>query len=100
MAPNEETDLSKVTQSLIHTECSVVLIWSQGLRNYRFLPVYTQGIAEFWKIQIKKCQDKNLFYLGEKLSILEKIACILYTVFEYIKLSYLSIHQNTLQKYK
>ena len=33
MAPNEETDLSKVTQCLIHTECSVVLIESQGLRK-------------------------------------------------------------------
>ena len=33
MAPNEETDLSKVTQYLIHTECSVVLIGSQGLRK-------------------------------------------------------------------
>ena len=33
MAPNEETDLSKVTQCLIHTECSVVLIGSQGLRK-------------------------------------------------------------------
>ena len=53
--PNEETDLSKVTPSLIYTECSVVLIWSQGLRNYRFLLVYTKGIAEFWKIQIKNC---------------------------------------------
>ena len=33
MAPNEETDLSKVTQCLIHTECSIVLIGSQGLRK-------------------------------------------------------------------
>ena len=33
MAPNEETDLSKVTQCLIHSECSVVLISSQGLRK-------------------------------------------------------------------
>ena len=33
MAPNEETDLSKVTQCLIHTECSVVLIGSQELRK-------------------------------------------------------------------
>ena len=32
-APNEETDLSKVTQCLIHTECAVVLIGSQGLRK-------------------------------------------------------------------
>ena len=31
--PNEETDLSKVTQCLIHTECSIVLIGSQGLRK-------------------------------------------------------------------
>ena len=28
------------------------------------------------------------------MSILEKIACILYTVFEYINLSYLPIHQT------
>ena len=50
--------------------------------------------------RVLKDTDKKLFYLEKKLSILEKIACILYTVFEYIKLSYISIHQNTLQKYK
>ena len=33
MAPNEETDLSKIIQCLIHTECSRVLIGSQGLRK-------------------------------------------------------------------
>ena len=33
MEPNEETYLSKVAQSFIHTECSVVLIVSQGLRK-------------------------------------------------------------------
>ena len=33
MAPNEETDLSKITQCLMHTECSVVLIGSQELRK-------------------------------------------------------------------
>ena len=33
MAPNEETDLSKIAQCFIHTECSVVLIGSQGLRK-------------------------------------------------------------------
>ena len=48
MAPNKETVLAKVTQSFIHTERSVVLIRSQGLRNYRLLLVYTQGIAGFW----------------------------------------------------
>ena len=31
MASNEETDLSKVIQCLMRTECSVVLIGSQGL---------------------------------------------------------------------
>ena len=33
MEPKEETDLSKVTQCLIHTECSVALIGSQRLRK-------------------------------------------------------------------
>ena len=33
MAPNEETDLSKVNKCLSHTECSVVLTGSQGLRK-------------------------------------------------------------------
>ena len=33
MAPIEETVLSKLTQCLIHTECSVVMIGCQGLRK-------------------------------------------------------------------
>ena len=38
MATNKETDLSKVTQCLIHTECSVMLIGSQGLRKLNKYP--------------------------------------------------------------
>ena len=37
---------------------------SQGLRNCRFLLVYTQGIAEFWKIHIKNCPGKR--HIGKR----------------------------------
>ena len=46
MAPNEETDLSKVTQCLIHTECSVMLIGSQGLTKLnKYLQPQVEGLS-------------------------------------------------------
>ena len=57
MAPNEETDLSKVTQYLMHTEYSVVLIGSRGLRE---LNKYQQPQVEGLRWQIPDGFHNNI----------------------------------------
>ena len=65
MAPNEETDLSKVTQCLIHTECSVVLIGSQGLRklNQDQRP-QVEGLRWQTPWWISQCKSVSGVFLG------------------------------------
>ena len=64
MAPNEETDLSKATQILIHTECSGADM-KPRTKELEISPGIYQGDC-----RVLKDTDKKLPYLGGKLSIL------------------------------